>query len=68
VDGEIVAKHSDALLGAMAKESDSVRRGCSGRDVGENFELDSSLEGHGELVGRESLMDASGVDRDWVGL
>ena len=40
VDGEIVAKHSDAFLCAMAERRDRVRSGFSGSDVGENFELD----------------------------
>ena len=64
MDGEIVAKDSDAFLCAMAERRDRVRRGCSGSDVGENFQFDGSLEGHGELIGSEGLMDASRVDRD----
>jgi hypothetical protein len=40
VDGERVAKHSDTFLWAKAVRRDRVRSGCSGSDVGENFELD----------------------------
>ena len=68
MDREIVAEHPDAFLGALAERCDSIRSCRSGRDVGENFELDGSLEGHGELIGSEGLVDASRVDRDRVGL
>ena len=68
VDGEIVAKHSDAFLCGMAERRDRVRSGRSGSNVGENFELDGSFEGHGELIGSEGLVDPAWIDRDRVGL
>jgi len=68
MDGEIIAKDSDAFLCALTERRDRLRSGCSASDVGENFQIDGSLEGHGELIRGEGLMDASRVDRDWVDL
>ena len=68
MDGEIVAEDPDAFLCALAERRDRLRRGCSGRDVGEKFQIDRSLEGHSELIGGEGLVDASRVDLDGGGL
>jgi hypothetical protein len=64
VDGEVIAEHAHTLFLGLAEGREGGGSYGSRGDVGEEIEIDGAFEGHGELIGREGLMDAARVDRN----